>query len=174
MVAFFINAGAKTYAQSGLCDANTPFFQVNLVGNPNGTWVSNPPIIRNGFCCGSSGSNRCIEFQITLDPSAVAINFQIASGALPSGSMYYQIGCGPPTPVGQPICISGSGPHTLTFCKPGNNDNTYSIISYSNPSLSPDVYTTENCAVVLSAQGVNPSTITWSDITSGDGSYNSF
>ena len=74
-------------AQSGLCTGNTPFFQVDLTGNPNGTWVSNPPVTRDGFCCGTSNPDRCIEFEITLDPSAVAINFNIASGALPAGSM---------------------------------------------------------------------------------------
>ena len=160
-------------AQSGLCDAITPFFQVDLTGNPNGSWISAPPVVRDGLCCGNTNPDRCIEFEITLDPSAIAINFDIASGAIPSGSMFYQVDCNPPTPVGQPICLDGPGPYTLTFCKPGNNLNTYAITSYSSPSIDPDMTTTDNCQIQMNVYDVDPATITWEDITGG-GIYNSF
>lgn len=116
---------------------------------------------------------RCIEFELILDPSTVAIAFSIASGAIPPGAMYYQINCGPPTTVGNLICISGPGPHYLTFCKPGNNANTYQITAFSSPWLEPDQYTTDNCTIQLHATGVDSTTITWNDITGG-GIYNSF
>jgi len=178
LILFFIihtQAGLTgLFAQSGLCDSITPFFQVNLAGNPNGTWLSNPPIIREGLCCGSLAPDKCIEFEITLDSSAVAINFNIATGAIPSGAMFYQIGCNPPTPVGQPICLDGPGPYTLTFCKPGNNLNTYEITAYSTPNIGPDVlYTTDNCQVQLNAYGVDSAATFWNDITGG-GIYNDF
>lgn len=167
-------ASIKANAQSGLCGGMTPFFQVNLVGNPNGTWISNPPVPRDDTCCGNTGNSmRCIEFELTLDPATVAIGFSIASGAIPPGAMYYQINCGPPVQVGEFICITGPGPHTLTFCKPGNNENTYEIAAYSNPYLDPDTYTTDNCQIQLNAYGVDSTTITWNDITGG-GIYNSF
>lgn len=116
------------YGQSGLCDPTVPFFQVDLTGQPNGTYIS-PLVVRNDNCCGTTNPDRCLEFEITLDPGTIAINFTIASGAVPPGSMFYQINCGPPIVVGSPVCLSGVGPHTLTFCKPGNNPNTYGIFA---------------------------------------------
>lgn len=70
-----------------------------------------------------------MKFNITLDPSATGILFSIFDGAEPSGALTYQINCGPIQTVGQPICLSGAGPHILTFCKPGANENRYKISS---------------------------------------------
>ncbi|HET6245259.1 MAG: gliding motility-associated C-terminal domain-containing protein [Bacteroidetes bacterium] len=165
--------GFKAYSQSGLCDPITPFFNVNLSGNPSGTFISSPAVPRAGLCCTNSTPDRCIEFSILLDPQAVAINFSIVSGAVPPGAMYYQIACGPPTPVGQPICISGPGPHTLTFCKPGNNQNTYAITSIAGPVWGNDIVIGDGCNKSLHISGMVESTITWNDITGG-GIYNSY
>ena len=116
---FLIATTFSLNGQSGLCTEETPFYEVNLQGNPGGTWVSSPPIIRDGSCCGSQFPDRCIEFEILLDSNTVAINFEIVSGAVPGGALFYQIACGPLTKVGDPICVDGPGPHVLTFCKPG-------------------------------------------------------
>ena len=165
----------RSFAQSGLCDPATPFFNVNLVGNPNGTWVSAPPVARNGNCCGTTAPDKCIEFIITLDSTALAINFAIASGAVPPGAMFYQLNCGPPTPVGQPICISGPGPHVITFCKPGNNNNTYQITSIGPPGTSPNDTTSSGCTAEAYVTGVFvDNTIVWSEITSGTNAYLSY
>src|SRR5688572_15874395 len=128
VVFFFSLIAHGSSAQSGLCNSGVPFFAINLNGVPDSVYIS-PPVQRNNLCCGTSNPNRCLEFQITLDSNAVGINFQIFSGASPTGSLFYQINCGPEIPVGQPICLSGAGPHTLTFCKPGNNTNRYAITS---------------------------------------------
>lgn len=162
----------SVYGQSGLCDTTVPFFSVNLTGNPNGSWIS-PLTGRTGNCC--VNSMNCVEFQLTLDPAAIAINFQIASGAIPSGSMFYQLNCGPPVPVGQPICLTGPGPHTITFCKPGNNSNTYEITSIAAPQGSMDDTTSSGCSATASVTGlfIN-STLTWSEITSGNNAYLSY
>src|ERR1041385_1752876 len=85
------------------CDPLTPTFNVNLTGNPSGAWIS-PSIQRVGYCCAAAGSDVCIEFMVTLDPQSTGINFNIVSGAVPPGALYYQVGCGPLVPVGQPIC----------------------------------------------------------------------
>ena len=113
-------------AQSGNCDPNTPFFAADLTGNPDSIWIS-PSESRSDNCCGSSNPDRCIEFEILLDVNAMGIAFNIASGAVPTGSMFYQINCGITVAVGDPICLDGVGPHVITFCKPGNNQNTYSF-----------------------------------------------
>src|SRR5688572_2277428 len=87
------------FGQSGLCNSGVPFFAVDLTNQPGGLYIS-PSIARDEHCCGVVNPDRCIEFQITLDPAAVGINFEIYSGAQPPGALFYQINCGPPVPVG--------------------------------------------------------------------------
>src|SRR4051812_22591538 len=103
-----------THAQ---CGPSTPSFTANLIGSPTGTYTS-PSIVRADTCCGSSAPDKCLKFTIFLDANAIGINFDIISGAVPPGALFYQINCGPPIAVGTPICLSGAGPHNLTFCKP--------------------------------------------------------
>jgi len=164
----------SAYAQGGDCGPNVPYYSVDLTGNPGGTWVSDPPIVRQGNCCGTSNPDRCIEFGVTLDSAAVAISFSISSGAVPPGALFYQINCGPPTPVGEAICVDGVGPHYITFCKPGANLNTYAITSIPEPSVSPGSITTLGCSITMEVYGLIDSLITWTDITSGTGEYNAY
>lgn len=155
------------------CDPQTPTFTVNLTGNPSGTWIS-PNTVRDGGCCGQNP--RCIKFVITLDPLAAGISFTFASGAVPSGALEYQIGCAlPPTPVGQPICLEGPGPHILTFCKPGNNPNTYAITSIPGYVGATDVTINDGCSKNLTVTGLQPGTVSWNSINPGStGQYNSY
>jgi large repetitive protein len=166
-------ASISGHAQSGLCGQDVPYFYADLTGQPNGTWLS-PAIVRNGLCCGVNTPNTCVEFIVTLDPGAVGLNFQIASGAVPGGAMFYQIGCGPQIPVGQPICISGVGPHIITFCKPGNNNNTYEITSIGPPLPAMDILSGPLCNNFFTVTGLIDSTITWNSITGAPGAYNSY
>ncbi|MFN3404863.1 MAG: gliding motility-associated C-terminal domain-containing protein [Cytophagaceae bacterium] len=163
-----------SYAQVPTCDANVPFYKVNLTGKPEGSWVS-PVHARNGKCCGVTGVELCTSFEVILDPAAVAIKLEIASGAMPSGAMYYQISCGTPVPVGQELCLSGIGPHRITFCKPGNNNNTYRITSVSKPVFPPDTTVRIGCAKQLPVLGVKSETVTWNSVFPGaSGQYNSY
>jgi large repetitive protein len=157
-----------------LCDPSTPVFAANLSGNPNGTWIS-PSVVRDGNCCTSTPPDVCIQFNLTLDSAAVGINFNIASGAVPPGALYYQINCGPPVAVGQPICLSGAGPHILTFCKPGNNQNTYAITSIGEPSvtLNVDRNASPQCKATLTAVGVDEANLTWTSVPFNT-TYNSY
>ena len=171
-IALFVAMSDPLKAQSGLCEPTVPFFSVNLSSSPSATWTS-PLIVRNDFCCGASNPDRCLEFEIVVNPGTYAINFTIASGAVPSGSMFYQINCGPQTPVGSPVCLNGPGPFTLTFCKPGNNANTYQVTSIPSPSVCPNTYASNTCPASIWVQGLSPASVTWSDITGG-GVYNSY
>jgi large repetitive protein len=157
-----------------LCDPSTPVINVNLSGNPMGIWIS-PPVTRDGLCCNASSPDVCVEFVITLDPAAIGITFNIASGAIPPGALYYLVNCGPPVEVGQPICLNGAGPHHLTFCKPGNNQNTYSITSFANPVIIANVSNniSPQCSAILTAQVANVETLTWTSVPY-NGIYNSF
>lgn len=160
-------------AQSGRCDANTPFYVVDLSSQANSSFVT-PQDRREGNCCGTTAPDRCVEFEITLHPNALGISFDIYSGAVPTGAMFYQINCGPSIPVGQAVCLSGVGPHTVTFCKPGNNPNAYIIRSIPPPYQAPDNEVRVGCQIELATNGLIPNTISWSDITSGTGAYNSY
>jgi gliding motility-associated-like protein len=157
-----------------LCDPSTPVFTANLSGNPNGTWIS-PSISRDGLCCSATPPDVCIEFILTLDSAAKGISFNIASGAIPPGALYYQVECGPPIEVGQPICLNGAGPHHLTFCKPGNNPNSYSITSLSQPVVTATIndVPSPNCSAILSAQGLADEDITWTSVPP-NALYNSY
>lgn len=156
------------------CGPTTPTFTVNLTGNPNATWIS-PVIVRDDTCCGSTSPDKCLQFIITLDPAAQGISFNIYSGAIPPGAMYYQINCGPLIPVGSPICLNGPGPHYLTFCKPGNNSNEYSITSLGPIGAQGDTLAMGCTGGTLSTWGFYEPSITWISIFPGNpGDYNSY
>lgn len=160
------------YAQP--CGSNVPSLIVDLSASPNATWIS-PPIQRDGNCCGTLPPDKCLQFWITLNPGAQGIIFDIYSGAVPPGALFYQINCGPPTPVGTAICLDGQGPHMLTFCKPGNNQNEYIITSVPQPTVSDDIVLNEGCTGSISTTGYATSTITINSIYPGPvGTYNSF
>lgn len=155
------------------CNGGVPTFVVNLTGNPNGSWIS-PPVTRVDQCCGVTPPDKCVQFIITLDPNSNGLVFDIYSGAVPPGALFYQINCGPPTPVGAPICLSGVGPHYLTFCKPGNNNNEYSITAIGAPMAGPGTTINDGCSATLTASGFNESTVTWTSVFPGaPGAYNS-
>jgi gliding motility-associated-like protein len=145
-------------AQLPSCDPTVPFFEVDLTGSPDGFWES-PSHIRRDNCCGTSSPDRCTSFEVTLDPGAAMINLEIVSGAVPPGALFYQIDCGPQIPVGQPICITGVGPHRITFCKPGNNENVYRISSIAMPIFPDDITTRIGCTKPFNIYGLESITI---------------
>jgi len=156
------------------CGPLTPSFTVNLVGQPNGTYTS-PSVVRNDNCCGTVAPDICIKFTIFLDPTAMGINFNIASGAVPPGALFYQINCGPPVAVGSPICLNGPGPHILTFCKPGNNANSFEIVSIPAPTFPDSVLVRNGCSTTLAVTGFSVPTINWTSVFPGpNGTYNGY
>jgi large repetitive protein len=161
----------RVFAQD--CTGNVPTFNVDLTGQPAGSFTT-PPTTRLGNCCGTTSPDRCIRFIITLDPDAVGINFQITGGAIPPGALFYQINCGPQQTVGQYICITGVGPHVLTFCKPGNNENTFTVTSVSRP-LFPDPHFVRAGCNLEPVLGLIENTLVWNSIAPGAlGQYNSW
>jgi gliding motility-associated-like protein len=147
-------------AQSVSCGSLVPSFTANLVGSPSGTWVS-PAVVRDDTCCGATAPDKCIKITILLDQGAMGINFNITSGAVPPGALFYQIGCGPPQLVGTPICLNGAGPHFLTFCKPGNNNNIYEIVSVPAPVVPDSILIRSGCTQSLAVTGFSVPTINW-------------
>lgn len=161
--------GACNSTTESTCDLSTPTFEFDLGGSPDSLWVS-PQVRRDGLCCSVDPSERpparCVEFFFTLDDDAIGIIFDIMSGAVPPGALYYQINCQGRYQFGELLCLSGPGPYRLTFCKPGNNPNTYGIQSVGKPDVSPPVTVSDGCTADLFAYGYDWSTVTWSSVPS--------
>ncbi len=158
---FFSFIRFPVYGQA--CDPTTPSFVINLTGNPDSIWVS-PSVKRDGLCCSASGTDRCVEFYVTLDPKANGIRLDMISGAIPPGALFYEVECANPTQVGDTLCLSGVGPHRLTFCKPGNNPNEYAITSIGWPGLSDAIVVSDGCIDSLFVTGLVESTIKWRSV----------
>lgn len=125
----------RSVAQLAACTSEVPFFSVDLAGYPSGSWTS-PSHSRDGQCYDATDPDLCTSFRVLVDTGAAMIKLEIVSGALPTGAMYYQVNGGPEIPVATPISISGTGPFDITFCKPGNNKNTYRISTMSHATAS--------------------------------------
>lgn len=155
------------------CMPTVPSYTINLTGNPAGIW-SSPNIARNDQCCLVSPPNQCIYFNLTLDPNAAGIQIDMI-GADPPGSLFYNIGCTGSYPGGTIKCISGVGPHQITFCKPGSNKNIYKITSISKPLFPKDDTVRIGCKTKLVTLGIVNSSVTWQSIYPGTpGQYNNY
>jgi hypothetical protein len=75
--------------------------------------------------------------------------------------------------VGDTICLLGDATYELTFCKPGNNENIYSIESFSGNIVPDTVISQVDCSAEIFVEGIVESTAVWNDITGG-GIYNSY
>jgi large repetitive protein len=174
-VSAFFSLEGNLKAQLSSCDPSVPFFEIDLTGNPDSSWTT-PSHIRNGLCCGATSPDRCTSYKVTLDSDAAMINLEIASGAVPPGSLFYQINCGTPIAVGQAICIVGVGPHEITFCKPGNNQNTYRVSSIAKPIFPEDLTTRVGCSLAFRTYGLESISINSVNSSTGNntfGAYNS-
>ena len=161
-------------AQIPNCGPTVPNFNVSFVGNPGGSYTS-PAVSRQGNCCGTSSPDRCVHFTITTDANTAAVDFSISCGNTPPGSLFFQVDCGPQTQIGQFGCISGAGVHHLTFCKPGNNLNCFTLKSIPRPLPMVDDSVRIGCYDTLMYVGIKDSGVVWNSISPGvPGQYNSY
>jgi len=172
IIFFLLSAFFKIEAQ-GPCMNNVPSYTINLTGQPAGIWTS-PNVSRNGQCCGVSAPDQCVYFYLTLDPNAAGIQIDMI-GADPAGSLFYSINCAGSYPGGTVKCINGVGPHQITFCKPGGNNNIYKITSISKPLFPKDDTVRLGCKHKFISYGVLNNSVTWNSIYPGtSGQYNSY
>lgn len=154
------------------CDPTVPTFYADLSGSPDSVWLS-MDTARKDNCCSTSSPDQCIRFVVTLDSDASGITFDLYSGTIPSGSLSYQIGCGTTYAVGEYICLSGPGPHEITFCEPGTDKNVYRIRSVPKPGVSPPIIVSGMCIDTLFTTGLIEDSIVWRSITNNP-VYNSY
>lgn len=172
MLAWLFSGSRVIIGQSN-CSGDVPFYVVDLSSDPEASWTS-PLVSRNGNCCGGASVN-CIEFLVSLHPQSSGVILEIASGSTPSGSLFYQNSCSAPTSVGDSMCLTGPGPHSLIFCKPGANANTYRLTSFSRPYAGDDFTMSGSCSAHLNVSGFVESSIVWKSVYPGvAGAYNSF
>lgn len=144
------------------CSSSTPTYTIDMTGNPDSIWTS-PSVGRAGQCCNVKSPDVCILFKITLDTNAVGVRVEISGG---TGTTDYQNNCGNTTPVGSVMCLTGKGPHNLTVCKPGGNNQVYKI--YSIPRAYAPIKTTyisQTCSTKVIVVGMKESTINWSSLS---------
>jgi hypothetical protein len=155
------------------CGANVPSFYIDLTGHPDSVWNS-PQLIRQGNCCGTTSPDRCLRVEFTIDSNVAAVGFAITSGAVPPGSLFFQLDCGPMQNINSLGCISTPGFHALTFCKPGNNVNTYQLTAIPKP-LFPGLDSVRvGCSTQLEVLGLTDPSLTWNSVFPGaPGQYNS-
>ncbi len=144
------------------CTGGTPSFTLNLTGNNDSVWTS-PNTGRAGTCCGSS---NCVEFNVVIDPNSTGIQIDIISGAIPSGSLSWKVACGVAQTFGAPVCLTGTGPFRITFCKNGNNSNIYQISAIPKHGIVGHAAGSSACGVYMKAQGYNTSGLTWTSVPS--------
>ena len=140
----FILILTSTIANAQYCDSLVPLSIVDLSASPNQSWIS-PFIVRDGNCCGTTNPDNCLEFVITLHPSAIAVSFDITlkspstlwtsvvvellittiGNSHPTASSIYLVeiehhSTGGMT-IATPVYIGGTGSQTITTSNPSTN-----------------------------------------------------
>jgi len=147
------------------CTANVPFFVMDLSANPNLSYTT-PEFVRQPGCCGlNSPTDDHVSFYVTLHPDVAMFELIVAPGyADPGGAGTYYIisgdlstpgDCGVAIPGGAPVCITGAGPHKITYRKPGGNKIKYIFRQIPKPIFPLDQPTRLGCTLPLPIYGLN-------------------
>ena len=155
-------AGPTTY-----CPGIVPTYIVDLSGDPAGTFLS-CEVVRDGQCNCALGSERCVEFIVTLHPDAIGVVLRKASGSNASGNQDFIVNgdCVNIGKLDQRYCISGVGPHSIVYCESGGNNHTYEIISVPSNIVAPTVVVAEGCNARIEVSGsIDGSTATWTGVS---------
>ncbi|HWZ15670.1 MAG TPA: PKD-like domain-containing protein, partial [Mucilaginibacter sp.] len=149
----------------------TTTFNENFTGHPDTSVTVTSS--RNGNSCGGSD---CIIFNITLDPGSDLLNFDIQNPHPNGASAYYILNCdGIQRPLNVPICVTGSGPLSITYCKVGMDAPYYTITASSSVKGSANLNLRQLCSGTMSVTGLTAASTTWTSIYPGAaGTYNSY
>jgi len=151
--------------------AGATFNLADFLGQPSGVMVF-PNLQRNGSCCSNPPGNNCVSFNVRLDDDAVGVEILI-DGATPSPHDW-RIDCTDYTMNGNVVCIPGGAFHLFTFCKPGNNKNTYTFRSIPGVVAADGISTRVECNGQITASGIVSGAV-WTSISPGvAGAYNKY
>lgn len=178
---------STVYSQTQIpeCNSDVPFFVVDMSANPDSTYTT-PEIVRNGQCCGDGSNQNYVSFYVTLHPDVAMVEIGIDPGyADPGGSGFYNIvsggdlvtpgACGVNIPGGTSTCITGSGPHKITYHKPGSNKVRYTVKQIPRPIFPADDTTRVGCDLPLNIYGLDTIQINSINSSTGNttlGAYN--
>ncbi|RXF67056.1 PKD-like domain-containing protein [Arcticibacter tournemirensis] len=159
LVSFFLESRAQ--------DCSIPII-VDLRASPN---ISKAiPAKRKGNCC---GDQNCVTFKIYLNPGSDLLSF---STSQITGAGFYSIDCGSLIPSGTAACLSDASDEVIiTYCKPGGNEEVYTIKASTEVSASADINLRQGCTGEMFVNGLQTESITWTSIYPGThGQYNSY
>ena len=121
----------KLYAQ---CDVTTPTFNVDLTLNVDSIWTLNS-VSRVDSCCNrANASENCIQFNVELHAGASSMAIYMTSPS-PPGPVYFYIDCDSTGYLVGDTVSFPSGGHSVTLCKSGSDQPTYSIVSIKDLSV---------------------------------------
>ena len=166
-----VGIGEST-AQCPVNDGTSEVVTVNLSAKKDTSWSLKSK--REGTACISTNppdaNSRCIRFNVTLNPGADILVFD--TDKEPQSS-FYSINCGPLIKIGESVCVTGLTTVCISFCKPGNEPNTYTITTASVIKASGDLLLRQNCSGTMTVSGAT--TATWRSIFPGSaGTYNNY
>lgn len=162
----------EALGQCPVNDGTSEVITVNLSAKKDTSWSLKSK--REGTACISTNppdaNSRCIRFTVTLNPGADILVFD--TDKEPQSS-FYSINCGPLIKIGESVCVTGLTTVCISFCKPGNEPNTYTITTASVIKASGDLLLRQNCSGTMSVSGATSAT--WTSIFPGSaGTYNNY
>lgn len=169
---FLVISIGESMAQCPVNDGTSNIVTVNLSTKKDTSWSLKSK--REGSACISTNppesNSRCIRFNVTLNPGADILVFD--TDKEPQSS-FYSINCGPLIKIGESVCVTGLTTVCISFCKPGNEPNTYTISTASVIKASGDLLLRQNCSGTMTVSGAT--TATWRSIFPGSaGTYNNY
>ena len=148
------------------CDnppTNVPNIAIDLSSSPN-FQVDTTGFSRNDQCCGFTGGDRCVRFNLALHPSAQEFVFDVEAPAPPSQGAFYYIDCTELHQLKDTVCVNGRTSICITFCKHGNDQPLYIFRSATNVDNSPPITVSNTCSDTIYVSGFVEASITWTSL----------
>lgn len=138
-------------------------YVVDFSSTKDTSWSVSSKRTEKGCVDGNAG-NTCVKFIIKLNPGSDLVNFTTDQN---TNASFYSVNCGPTYSVNIPACITGQSTVCITFCKPGNNTELYTVSASSIIKGSADIILRQNCSGTMSVSGVSAASVNWRSIFPG-------
>jgi hypothetical protein len=153
------------------CATELSHYWVDMMGNSDSTKTFNG-VERLDRCCDYDKKDDCVSFSIRLDDDAVGVEISI-EGATPT-SQDWRMDCDIVPMEDGIVCVPGGEFHLFTYCKPGDNLNSYTFRSLSGVIVESEIETRVSCNTNIEVSGVYSNPV-WNSISPGaEGTYNHY